>query len=40
MPWFHGLEALSQGSLGLGPRGYRPGSARKPRPYYASAAVV
>ena len=36
----HGLEALGQGSHGLGPRGYHPGSARKPRPHYAAAALV
>ena len=36
----HGLEALGQGSHGLGPRGCRPGLAGKPRPYYAPAALV
>jgi hypothetical protein len=35
----HGLETLGQGSQGLGPWGYRPRSARKPRPYYAPAAL-
>ena len=29
-----------QGSHGLGPWGYHPGSARKPRPYYAPAILV